>query len=227
MSIPSTDFPALFVCHQLGLCVPISGVKMSWKNQVFSFVNFKLGTFCTVSGTLYPSQPASGGWGPELRTCTPFAKKMGSSAQLHLWAMIFWYFRWLYPGSPCAHSPLVKPGSHCHGPYQATEDDRSIEDLEKMRVIIFLDNLTLLNLSGRDPSEVDGSIASFGWQVLFVWSRRGHHTTRCKIIWSQWYNDKLMDRKLPIISASSQSTDENTSRKLGPGFNALRPMLNV
>ena len=110
-------------------------------------------------------------------------KRMGSSAQLHLWAMIFWYFRWLYPGSPCAHSPLVKPGSHCHGPYQATEDDRSIEDLEKMRVIIFLDNLTLLNLSGRDPSEVDGSIASFGWQVLFVWSRRGHHTTRCKTIW--------------------------------------------
>ena len=44
---------------------------------------------------------------------------------------------------------------------------------------------------------------------------------------SQWYNNKLIDRKLSIISASSQSTDVSTSRKLGPRFNALRPMLNV
>ena len=130
-----------------------------------------------------PLSQHQGGEGQSCGLVLSLLKRMGSSAQLHLWAMIFWYFRWLYPGSPCAHSPLVKPGSHCHGPYQATEDDRSIEDLEKMRVIIFLDNLTLLNLSGRDPSEVDGSIASFGWQVLFVWSRRGHHTTRCKTIW--------------------------------------------
>ena len=184
MSVPSTDFPALFVCHQLGLCIPIPGVKKSWKNMKC----FHLWIPSWAPSALFqvlsiPLSQHEGGEGQSCGLVLRLLKRMGSSAQLHLWAMIFWYFRWLYPGSPCAHSPLVKPGSHCHGPYQATEDDRSIEDLEKMRVIIFLDNLTLLNLSGRDPSEVDGSIASFGWQVLFVWSRRGHHTTRCKTIW--------------------------------------------
>ena len=184
MSVPSTDFPALFVCHQLGLCIPIPGVKMSWKNIKY----FHLWIPSRAPSALFqvlsiPLSQHQGGEGQSCGLVLRLLERRGSSAQLNLWAMIFWYFRWLYPCSPCAHSPLVKPGSHRHGPYQATEDDRSIEDLEQMRVIIFLDNLTLLYLSGRDPSEVDGSIASFGWQVLFVWSRRGHHTTRCKTIW--------------------------------------------
>merc|ERR1719222_498056 len=69
------------------------------------------------------------------------------------------------PCLPCAHSPLVKPVTDCHGANEAGEDDGGIQ-----------------NLSCGDPAEVDGSITPLGWQVLLVGSRRGHHTTRSKTI---------------------------------------------
>ena len=91
------------------------------------------------------------------------------------------FVNWTHPCLPCAHPPLVKPVTNCHRPDEAGEDDWSIQNLGIITFRIFFTS-EKTDLSGGDPAEVDGSITSLGWQVLLVWSRGGHHTTRSKTI---------------------------------------------
>ena len=98
----------------------------SWGLLVESKCCQRSSTSCTASGTRDPSLPASWGWGPEWQTCTLFAAKQEFSQICEGTFRI-----WTHPCLPCAHPPLVKPVTDCHGANEAGEDDGGIQNLSR------------------------------------------------------------------------------------------------
>ena len=188
VAIPGSNLPTLLICHQFGFCITIPEIY----HQSPSLVESKW--FKSAPPTLLQvlAVPLCQHHGGEGQSCWPVlcllqSKNLVNFSKLHKRLVLLFhsvFVNWTHPCLPCAHPPLVKPVTNCHRPNEAGEDDWGIQNLKSR----FFQNIFLIgrkksDLSCGDPAEVDGSITSLGWQVLLVWSRGGHHTTRSKTIW--------------------------------------------